>query len=203
MDTLLTIGTIVIGLLVVGPFLARVVVAFQKGMAEIETLESLARHTRDEGAQAIEQLAVIENDLSGLMRERDEYQTRLKALEEAISPAKLASRARVFMATDRYSKWDEEYYARIVNNTMDTSTFHANAVESWVRGRRHVFWAATEQDVRMSIEARFPSALGYDLVALEVSKDRLFDLEGDAKADNIPNETPDIASSDPALIAEI
>jgi hypothetical protein len=184
MEAIFTIITIIAGLAVVGPCLARVVVAYQQGMNEIETMEVMARHLHDEGRRAMERAAVVENELTGLMRERDEFQARIKPLEDSIAPDKLASRDRVYMAADRYSAWDEEFYLTITNKTIETSSFHALAVESWQRGRKHLFWAATEADVRVSAEARFPAALGYVIASIEIPQKRLLVPDSGQQSDD-------------------
>lgn len=173
MATLLSIGAILLGLAVVGPILARLIVAYRKKMAEIEEMEVMARRFREEAHQALAQTEVVRNEIEALEQERVELQDRLRPMEESISAEALAMRPRIYMPTDKFSAWDEEYVVIIGNNTFDPSSFHVEAVESWRRGRRHVFWAQSQDQVRALVEARFPSALGYEIRSLEISADRL------------------------------
>jgi hypothetical protein len=173
METLFTILTILAGLAVIGPVLARLVVAYQQAVGEITSLELLARHAQEEARSAIEQAAAVEAEIPSLQQQVEQLHIQLRPLEEALSTENMSRREQVYMPVDRYSEWDEEYLVRIVNRTFDLNTFHAQSVESWARGRQHIFWASGEGQLLGAVEARFPSALGYDVVASTISPYRL------------------------------
>jgi hypothetical protein len=183
METLFTILTILAGLAVIGPVLARLVVAYQQAVGEITSLELLARHAQEEARSAIEQAAAVEAEIPALQAQVEELHAQLRPLEDALSAENMARREQVYMPVDRYSEWDEEYLVRIVNRTFDMNTFHAQSVESWARGRQHVFWASGDGQLMGAVEARFPSALGYDVVATNVSP---YHLAGSGEAPAVP-----------------
>ena len=172
---MLFILVVLVGLAVVGPILARLVVAWRKGLAEIEENEKIARRNREEAASALGRAAALDAEISRLIQEQDTLYAQMRPLEESLSPQALARRPRIYMPTDRWSQWDEEYAVVIANNQFDPATFHPDTVEAWRRGRQHVFWAQSEVLARQAAEARFPAALGYEIKSLEISRDRLIE----------------------------
>lgn len=175
MATVLFILIVLVGLAVVGPILARVVVAWRKGLAEIEEKEAIARRNREDAADAAGKATALEAETARLLQEQDALYLEMRPLEESLSPANLARRPRIYMPTDRWSQWDEEYVVVVANNQFDASSFHVQVVEAWQRGRQHVFWAQSEALARQAAEARFPAALGYEIKSIEISRDRLIE----------------------------
>ena len=173
MEEVLFILVVLVGLAVVGPILARLVVAYRKGLAEIEEKEAIARRNREEATNATAKATALEADIARLTQEQDGLYLEMRPLEESLSPQNLARRPRIYMPTDRWSQWDEEYVVVVANAQFDPTSFHPEIVESWRRGRQHVFWAQTELLARQASEARFPAALGYEIKSIEISRNRL------------------------------